>query len=139
MKNLIGEIHRRSLWQVLGIYAAASWVVLQIVDTLAGALGLPEWSASLALFLLIIGLPIVLATAFLQQGMKTKEPESPAESLADAGEVPPAPPIAPGGAAALPDEVGELVWVDGSLTPLFNEPRLPELIGAWLAARGGAR
>lgn len=72
MKNLIGEIHRRSMWQVLGIYAAAAWIVLQIVDTLAGALGLPEWAASLALFLLIIGLPIVLATAFVQGGMRSK-------------------------------------------------------------------
>ena len=69
MRNLIHEIHRRSLWQVLGIYLAGSWVVLQIVDTLAGALGLPEWAASFALFLLIVGLPIVLATAFIQGGL----------------------------------------------------------------------
>jgi len=91
MKNLIGEIHRRSLWQVLGIYAAASWVVLQIVDTLAGALGLPDWAASLALFLLIIGLPIVLATAFVQQGLTTRAPEAPPQPLSEVGETPPAP------------------------------------------------
>ncbi len=67
-KNLIHEIHRRSLWQVLGIYVVGSWFVLQVVDTLAGALNLPDWAPAFALFLLIVGLPIVLATAFLQEG-----------------------------------------------------------------------
>ncbi len=81
---------------MLGIYAAGSWVVLQIVDTMAGALGLPEWAPSLALFLLIIGLPIVLATAFLQEGLSTKEPEVPQQSLADVGDAEPDPPLATG-------------------------------------------
>ncbi|MEJ2339376.1 MAG: hypothetical protein P8Y15_10820, partial [Gemmatimonadales bacterium] len=64
--RLIREIHSRSLWQVLGIYVVGSWLVLQVVDTLAGALNLPDWAPPLALFLLIIGLPIVLATAVIQ-------------------------------------------------------------------------
>lgn len=89
MKSFIHEIHRRSLWQVLGIYLGASWIVLQIVDTMAGALSLPDWAASLALFLLVVGFPIVLATAFVQEGLSAKEPESPPQSLADAGEVAP--------------------------------------------------
>lgn len=73
MKNpidLIRELHRRSLWQVLGIYLVGSWLVLQVVDTLAGALNLPDWAPSLAMFLLIIGLPIVLATAFVQDSAR---------------------------------------------------------------------
>ena len=41
LRQLIHEIHRRSLWQVLGIYLVASWAVLQVVDTLVGTLGLP--------------------------------------------------------------------------------------------------
>jgi serine/threonine-protein kinase len=64
--KLIREIHRRSIWQVLGIYVVGSWLVLQVVDTLAGALNLPDWAPPLALFLLIIGLPVVLATAVIQ-------------------------------------------------------------------------
>ena len=69
LKKLIHEMHRRSLWQVLIIYLGASWLVLQAVDTLAGALSLPEWAPPLALFLLIVGFPIVLATAFVQEGI----------------------------------------------------------------------
>ena len=67
LQQLIHEIHRRSLWQVLGIYLVGSWLVLQAVDTLAGALNLPDWAPPFALFLLIIGFPIVLATAFVQE------------------------------------------------------------------------
>ena len=59
MKKLIYEIHRRSLWQVLGLYAAGSWIVLQVVDQLTESAGLPEWVPSFALVLLLIGLPIV--------------------------------------------------------------------------------
>ena len=68
LRRFIREIHRRSLWQVLGIYLLASWAVLGDVDTLGGALGLPDWFMPVALALLVVGLPIVLATAFVQEG-----------------------------------------------------------------------
>ena len=68
LKRLVREIHRKSLWQVLGIYVVASWGVLSVVDTLGGALNLPDWFPSVALGLLIVGLPVVLATAFVQDG-----------------------------------------------------------------------
>ncbi|MEE8192074.1 MAG: tetratricopeptide repeat protein, partial [Gemmatimonadales bacterium] len=68
IKQLVLEIHRRSLWQVLGIYAVASWVIYQIVQSLTEGLGLPDWFPALAIVLLLVGLPIVLATAFVQEG-----------------------------------------------------------------------
>ena len=43
------ERHQRSLWQVLGIYAGASWICLQIVDVLAQNIGLPPWMFALTL------------------------------------------------------------------------------------------
>ena len=63
LKQLIQEIHRRSLWQVLAVYIVVSWVALQVVDVLVDNFGLPEWLPAFALALLVIGLPIVLATA----------------------------------------------------------------------------
>jgi len=66
MKRIIHEAHRRSLWQVLGIYLMGSWMVLQVIDQLHETAGLPDWVPSLALVLLLIGLPMVLATAFVQ-------------------------------------------------------------------------
>lgn len=80
MKRLIHEIHRRSLWQVLGIYLAASWVAIQVVETLTENLRLPEWFPALALGLLVIGLPVVIATAFVQEGVGSgpREGQTPA-------------------------------------------------------------
>lgn len=69
MKKVLQEIHRRSLWQVLGVYVMGSWIVLQVVDTLNSLLGLPEWAGYFAILLLIAGLPVVLVTAFVQKGV----------------------------------------------------------------------
>ena len=68
MKSVFREIHRRSLWQVLGIYLASGWLALQVVGTLADVVGIPDWFGPVAIGLLIIGLPIVMATAFVQRG-----------------------------------------------------------------------
>lgn len=67
MTRLVQEFKRRSVWQALGIYAVGAWVALQVVDVLAQNFGLPEWFPAFALALLVIGLPIVLATAVAQR------------------------------------------------------------------------
>lgn len=59
----------RTLLQILGIYAAGSWLVLQVVDVLIENMGLPGWVFPFALVLLLIGLPIILTTAFVQKRM----------------------------------------------------------------------
>ncbi|MGD8361378.1 MAG: tetratricopeptide repeat protein [Gemmatimonadota bacterium] len=84
-KELLRETHRRSLWQVLGVYVVASWVVLQVIDTLTSVLRLPDWLPSLALVLLLVGLPIVLATAFVQSGFKGADEPLPRDG-GDGGE-----------------------------------------------------
>ena len=63
MNKPSSELHVRSLWQVLGLYLAGGWLVLQVVDVLNQNLGLPQWVFRFALVLLAIGLPIVLLTA----------------------------------------------------------------------------
>lgn len=52
----------------MGICVVASWVVLQFVDTLGGALDLPNRFASFPFPLLYSEPPVVLATAFVQEG-----------------------------------------------------------------------
>lgn len=85
LRSLIREIHRRSLWQILAIYAVGSWVVLQVVDVMADNVGLPSWTFPFALVLLLLGLPIVLATAFIQEGVGAR-PEAPAgDAVFDTG------------------------------------------------------
>jgi serine/threonine-protein kinase len=72
-RKLIHEAHRRSLWQVLGIYLVSAWIAYEVVQSLTEGLGLPEWFPGFAVVLFIIGLPVVLATAFVQEGIR---PES---------------------------------------------------------------
>jgi hypothetical protein len=67
LKRLIVEIHRRSLWQVLLIYVGGAWVCYEIIDTITDRLALPEWLPVLAIILFLIGLPVVLATAFVRE------------------------------------------------------------------------
>ncbi len=101
MKRFVHEIHRRSLWQVLGIYLAGSWVALQVVEQLTEAAGLPEWVRPFSLVLLILGFPIVMATAFIQEGMTTRRPASPVETPVEADDGPPSPTPEPGGGRRL--------------------------------------
>jgi hypothetical protein len=37
LKRLIHEIHRRSLWQVLGIYFVGAWLTFQGIEALTRA------------------------------------------------------------------------------------------------------
>ncbi len=67
-RSLWTRIRDAHLVQVLLVYVGASWLVLQIVTTLREALTLPEWIAPVSVILLLIGLVIVLATAWVQAG-----------------------------------------------------------------------
>ena len=66
LKRLIQEIHRRSLWQVLGIYLVGAWVAFQGIEALVSGLGLPEWVPGLAVVILIAAFPV--------EGMEERAP-----------------------------------------------------------------
>ncbi|MDA0312995.1 MAG: SUMF1/EgtB/PvdO family nonheme iron enzyme, partial [Gemmatimonadetes bacterium] len=61
---------RQPIVRALGLYLAGSWVCLQVVDVLAQNFALPSWAFLLTLVLLVIGLPITGATAFLQSRLR---------------------------------------------------------------------
>ena len=64
--SLWQRIRSARIVQVLLVYLGASWAVLQISDTLTQALSLPEWVSPAAVILLLVGLVIILATAWVQ-------------------------------------------------------------------------
>ena len=66
LRTLLTELHRRSLWQLLGSYAVGSWLVLQLAETLSSLLGLPLWFGTGVILLLAAGLPLVVLTSVLQ-------------------------------------------------------------------------
>jgi tetratricopeptide (TPR) repeat protein len=74
LKRLVVEVHRRSLWQVLLIYVGAAWVAFEVMWTFTEALGLPTWFPRVGLALLVVLLPVVLATALVQEGVGERFP-----------------------------------------------------------------
>jgi TolB-like protein len=70
LRKVVREVHRRSVWQVLGVYLVASACTFQVVEVATEFAGLPGWTPGMALGLLLIGLPIVITTAFVQEGVR---------------------------------------------------------------------
>jgi len=85
LKKILQETHRRAVWQVLAVYVGVSWAVLQVVDVLTQNMGLPPWVFPFALVLLLLGLPVMLATAVIQgRGSGADSAELKAEADAQA-------------------------------------------------------
>jgi tetratricopeptide (TPR) repeat protein/TolB-like protein len=74
------EATRRGLWsrvkssrliQALLVYAVISWVVLQLTGIFIDRMGLPDWALPAAILLLVIGLVMIGATAWVQSSPRT--------------------------------------------------------------------
>ncbi len=92
-QNLWERLRQARVVQVFLVYLGASWGILQIADVLTEALALPEWVLPVAVLLLLIGLIIILATAWIQSLPSTSAAE-------EAGELPTDWQVAPADALA---------------------------------------
>ena len=63
--RLFAELRRRRVWRVLIVYAIAGWLVIQVAATVLPSLHLPEWAVTLVVALVVLGLPIALAMAWM--------------------------------------------------------------------------
>ena len=79
--SLIERLKASRLVQVLIVYLGASWVVIEVADQLQEALELPSWLVPVAIVLLLVGLVVMLGTAWVQSNPTTDAREA-------AGEVP---------------------------------------------------
>lgn len=64
--RLLRWFRQRRLLQVLAIYLAASWLILEITDVFIDKLALPAWFFPAAIVLLLIGFTVVVATAIIE-------------------------------------------------------------------------
>lgn len=60
----LAELKRRSIFRVVAVYGAVSFVILQAVDIVFPAIPLPAWTNSLVVWLVILGFPIALVLAW---------------------------------------------------------------------------
>ena len=65
MSNFFSELKRRHIYRVAGAYAVVAWLLLQLVNTVAPLLRLPDWAGSFFLVALIVGFPVALIFAWI--------------------------------------------------------------------------
>ena len=85
MSSLFSELKRRNVFRVAIAYVVLGWIVLQVGETLAPALHLPEWVNSLLAFFVILGFPfaIFFAWAFemTPEGLKKEKDVDRSQSI----------------------------------------------------------
>ena len=67
MAEFFAELRRRRIYRIAATYLVVAWLAVQVVNNLSPALRLPEWASSLVVLLLLIGFPITLIFAWVQQ------------------------------------------------------------------------
>lgn len=63
-KGLFLELRRRSVIRVAAAYLAVAWLVLQVIDTVAGFITIPDWLGLYLLIGLVVGFPIAVFLAW---------------------------------------------------------------------------
>jgi TolB-like protein/predicted negative regulator of RcsB-dependent stress response len=103
--SLWGRLRRARVVQVLVVYLAAAWGILQVADIVQGALLLPEWLLPTLLIFLVVGALVIVATAWVQANPST-------EAREQAGEVPTDWQVAPRdlGRAVVAGRLPHLTW-----------------------------
>ena len=69
MKRFLHEVHRRWLWQAFLVYIAFSASAFVVSLQITERRELPDWFTTFAVVLLVVGLPIVLITTAVQEGI----------------------------------------------------------------------
>lgn len=64
-KRFFEELKRRRVPQVAGFYLAGGWLAFEVADATFPRLGLPDWTVTLVLVLLLLAFPLVVGLAWL--------------------------------------------------------------------------
>lgn len=85
MAGLFEELKRRNVIRVAILYVVTAWLMLQAADVGMSALGLPDWTGKLVMFLLALGFPIALIFAWIYEftpdGIKRESEVDRSESI----------------------------------------------------------
>jgi TolB-like protein len=65
--SLLSELRRRNVHRMAALYAAAAWLVMQVVDVVEGKLPLPDWMGSAVIAALAVGFPIALVISWFYE------------------------------------------------------------------------
>ena len=86
--SFFAELKRRNVFRVAAAYAAVAWLLIEISDTVFPRLGLPEWTVTFVIALLLLGFPVALFFAWAYEltpaGLKREKDVGRSESIASA-------------------------------------------------------
>jgi serine/threonine protein kinase len=63
--TLLGEMKRRRVFRVAIFYLIYAWLAIQVSDSVLPALGLPDWTVTLVVVVVIAGFPIALVLGWI--------------------------------------------------------------------------
>ena len=64
LRGFFASARRRRVIRVLAIYAVAGWIVIQVAATVLPSLRVPDWSVTLVIVLVALGLPLAAVIAW---------------------------------------------------------------------------
>ena len=71
------ELKRRKVFRVIAMYAATAFIIMEAGDIMLPRLGLPDWTVTFIIVLLIIGFPIAIILSWIfditPEGVKKTE------------------------------------------------------------------
>jgi TolB-like protein len=74
------ELKRRKVVRVITVYAAAAFVIIELINNIVEPLQLPDWTPTLVIVLLVIGLPVAIIFSWIfdvtPEGVKKTKPIS---------------------------------------------------------------
>jgi TolB-like protein len=78
LQHVHAELRRRRVFRVTGAYAAAGFVAWQAADIAFPALGLPPWTMTFVVVMVLLGFPVVIVMAWIfdvtPTGLRRTEP-----------------------------------------------------------------
>ena len=85
--TFLGELRRRNVFRVAGVYVLVGWLLTQLSGALEAATALPPWFDTLVVASLAIGFPIALVFAWsyelTPEGLRRSEEVAQEESITD--------------------------------------------------------
>ncbi len=63
--QLLNELKRRKVFRVLAMYAATAFIIMEAGDIMLPRLGLPDWTVTFLIILLIGGFPITIILSWI--------------------------------------------------------------------------
>lgn len=86
LNKFFQELRRRNVFRVAGVYAVVGWLLIQVIVAVTAPLGLPDWTDTFFIVLVLAGFPIAVLFAWAFEmtpdGMKRTADVPEGESIA---------------------------------------------------------